>query len=172
MRRLPSPRSPRDETVLLPRRISFDDPNTSGLLCGSDTTHLSQARRWAAQATRTTPSAAHPLVVSLAELHANALRHTASGLPGGQVRIEIERRRLLFVLRVTDDGPRPGAAATVPRAAPPSSPEGAGPTLAESGYGLALVDAMALYWDFSVGRGGGLTVHAAFDRSGRTRSQQ
>lgn len=171
MQSLPSPLPLRGRTVFSPRRISFDDPNTSGLLCGSDTAHLSHARQWAAQVTRTTPSAAHPLIVSLSELHANALRHSASGSPGGQVRIEIERRRLLFVLRVTDDGPRSEMAATVPRVAPPSL-EKAGVTLAESGYGLAVVDAMALYWDFSENDTGALIVRAAFDRSGRTRGRQ
>ncbi|MCY9783313.1 ATP-binding protein [Nocardiopsis sp. EMB25] len=159
------------EGVLLPRRISYDDPNKSGLLCGSDTAHLSLARRWAAQVTRTTPSAAHPLVASLAELHANALRHSASGLQGGQVRIEIERCRLLFLLHVTDDGPRPGAAPTVPVLDFSHATEGPSPELVECGYGLAVVEAMALCWDFSRGSGGELTVSAAFDRSGRTRTR-
>ncbi|MFI6578132.1 ATP-binding protein [Nocardiopsis sp. NPDC050513] len=157
--------------VLLPRRISYDDPNKSGLLCGSDTAHLSPARRWAAQVTRTTPSAAYPLVASLAELHANALRHSASGLPGGQVRIEIERCRLLFLLHVTDDGPRPGVAPTVPAPNFYAPTKGASPQLAECGYGLAVVEAMALCWDFSRGSGGELTVSAAFDRSGRTHTR-
>lgn len=150
----------------LPRRIHHTDPDTSGLVCGPDPHHVRAARRWAMQATRTTPGAAHPLLVSLAELHTNALKHTASGLSGGRVRIEIQRRPCLLLLRVTDDGPKPGAQATVPAAF------GAGESefvLAEGGYGLALVDALALYWDFSGNAGGPLTVRAAFDRSGRTR---
>ncbi|PDP89081.1 ATP-binding protein [Glycomyces fuscus] len=150
----------------LPRRIRHTDPDTSGLVCGPDPHHVRAARRWAMQATRTTPGTAHPLLVSLTELHANALKHTASGLSGGRVRIEIQRRPRLFLLRVTDDGPKPGAQATVPTM---SGVEKSELVLAEGGYGLALVDALALYWDFSGNAGGPLTVRAAFDRSGRTR---
>ncbi|WP_150250364.1 ATP-binding protein [Nocardiopsis deserti] len=150
----------------LPRRIRHTDPDTSGLLCGPYPHYVRAARRWAMQATRTTPGAAHPLLVSLAELHANALKHTASGLAGGRVRIEIQRRPRLFLLRVTDDGPKPGEQATVPAAFDAGESE---LVLAEGGYGLALVDALALHWDFSKNAGGPLTVRAAFDRSGRTR---
>jgi anti-sigma regulatory factor (Ser/Thr protein kinase) len=153
----------------LPRRIRHTDPDTSGLVCGPDLHHVRAARRWAMQATRTTPGAAHPLLVSLAELHANALKHTASGLSEGRVRIEIQRRPRLFLLRVTDDGPKPGAQATVPTAPAAFEAGESELVLAEGGYGLALVDAMALYWDFSKNAGGPLTVRAAFDRSGRTR---
>ncbi|MCY9786978.1 ATP-binding protein [Nocardiopsis sp. EMB25] len=156
-------------TIDLPRRIPRTNPDVSGLVCGPDPEHVRTARRWATHAIRATPSAAQPLVVSLAELHTNALRHTASGLPYGRVRIEIERRRRLFLLRVTDDGPRPGAKVTVPEVATAAGPEKRGALVAEGGYGLALVDALALYWDFTGQRGGPLTVRAAFDRSGRTR---
>ncbi|WP_017571169.1 ATP-binding protein [Nocardiopsis halotolerans] len=161
--------TPAQTSLDLPRRIRHTDPDTSGLVCGADLHHVRAARRWAMQATRTTPGAAHPLLVSLAELHANALKHTASGLLGGRVRIEIQRRPHLFLLRVTDDGPWPGRKVTVPTA---STKFGVGKpesVLVEGGYGLALVDALALYWDFSGKEGGPLTVRAAFDRSGRTR---
>lgn len=153
----------------LPRRIRCTDPDKSGLVCGPDPQHLQIARRWAVQATRTTPCLAHPLVVALTELHTNALKHSASGLLGGRVRIEIERRKLLFMLRVTDEGARPGGRITVPEVATEVGVEEREPALAEGGYGLALVDAMALYWDFIGGEGGPVTVRAAFDRSGRTR---
>lgn len=153
----------------LPRRIRHTDPDTSGLVCGSDLHHVRVARRWAMQVTRSTPGTAHPLLVSLAELHANALKHTASGLPGGRVRIEIQRRPRLFLLRITDDGPKPGARATVPTTSATCGVEKTELVLAEGGYGLALVDALALYWDFSGKEGGPLTVRAAFDRSRRAR---
>ncbi|WP_150241527.1 ATP-binding protein [Nocardiopsis quinghaiensis] len=158
--------TPAQTSLDLPRRIRHTDPDTSGLVCGADLHHVKAARRWAMQATRTTLSAAHPLLVCLAELHTNALRHTASGLPGGRVRIEIQRRSRLFLLRVGDDGPKPDAQVTVPTKLSAGKAE---PVLAEGGYGLALVEALALYWDFSGNEGGPLTVRAAFDRSGRTR---
>ena len=43
-------------------------------------------------------------------------------------------------------------------------------SVAEGGYGLALVESMALYWDFVGAPGGPLTVRAAFARSGRIRN--
>ncbi|MEU0490351.1 ATP-binding protein [Nocardiopsis sp. NPDC006139] len=161
---------PDREALPPPRRLHLDDPNASGLLCGHHLSHLRPARRWAAQALRSTPCAARPLVAALAELHANALAHTASGLPGGRVRIEIERRPALFLLKVTDDGPRPGTRApALPEVLHhPETEIGTG-ALAEGGYGLALVASMALYWDFVGEPGGALTVRAAFARSGRIR---
>ena len=153
----------------LPRRIRCTDPEQGSLECGHQLWHLKAARSWATHVARTTTACADPLLVSLSELHTNALKHTASGLPGGRVRIEIERRRRLFLLRVTDDGPRIGQEATAPEARPVPGECGPSVLLAEGGYGLALVDAMALYWDFTRESGGGLTVRAAFDRSGRTR---
>ncbi|WP_211716536.1 ATP-binding protein [Nocardiopsis sp. MG754419] len=153
----------------LPRRIRCTEPDLGALECGHQLWHLKAARSWASHVVRTTPSCAHPLLVSLSELHTNALKHTASGLPGGRVCIEIERRRRLFLLRVTDDGPRLGVEPTDPEAHPvPDRPESAA-LLTEGGYGLALVEAMALYWDFIRGPGRVVTVRAAFDRSGRTR---
>ena len=149
----------------LPRRIRCTDPDQGSLECGHQLWHLKAARSWAAHVARTTPACADPLLVSLSELHTNALKHTASGLPGGRVRIEIERCRRLFLLRVTDDGPRPDEEATVPEVCPAPGQQ----ALAEGGYGLALVDTLALYWDFTRDPDGGLMVRAAFDRSGRTR---
>ena len=131
----------------LPRRIRCADPEQGSLECGHRLWHLKAARNWAAHVARTTPACADPLLVSLSELHTNALKHTASGLPGGRVHIEIERRRRLFLLRVTDDGPRPGEEPTFPEARPVSGQGGPSVVLAEGGYGLALVDAMALCWD-------------------------
>ncbi|MDT0331478.1 ATP-binding protein [Nocardiopsis lambiniae] len=153
-----------------PRRLRLDDPNASGLLCGHHPSHLSPARRWATQALRSTPCASRPLVAALAELHANALAHTASGLPGGRVRIEIERCPALFLLKVTDDGPRPGTQApALPEVIHHPETATGGGFAAEGGYGLALVESMALYWDFVGDPGEALTVRAAFARSGHIR---
>lgn len=154
----------------LPRRIRCLDPDKASLECGHQPWHLKVSRSWATHVARSAPTAVHPLLVSLSELHTNALKHSASGLPGGRVRIEIERRRRLSLLRVTDDGPRPGVESTLPQAlAVPGECEAGVWPLREGGYGLALVDAMALYWDFTQEPSGVLTVRAAFDRSGRIR---
>lgn len=110
--------TPTRPSLDLPRRIRCTDPEQGSLECGHQLWHLQAARSWATHVARTTTACADPLLVSLSELHTNALKHTASGLPGGRVRIEIERRRRLFLLRVTDDGPRMGQEATVPEVRP------------------------------------------------------
>ncbi|WP_372339683.1 ATP-binding protein [Nocardiopsis sp. CC223A] len=162
--------SPTRQPLDLPRRIRCTDPDRGSLECGHRLWHLKAARSWAAHVARTTPACAHPLLLSLSELHANALEHSASGLPGGRVRIEIERRRRLFLLRVTDDGPRPGTPVTFPEVVARSGAADAAEMPGEGGYGLGLVEAMSLYWDFTQDPGGPLTVRAAFDRSGQLRA--
>ncbi|XKK38357.1 ATP-binding protein [Nocardiopsis sp. ARC36] len=69
--------------------------------------HVKAARQWAAHATRSRPGLTDPLALTVTELTTNALRHTASGLPGGTVRIEIHRTRRHLELHVTDNGPPP-----------------------------------------------------------------
>lgn len=161
--------TPTRQPLDLPRRIRCTDLDQGSLECGHQLWHLKAARSWATHVVRTTLACAHPLLLSLSELHTNALKHSASGLPGGRVRIEIERRRRLFLLRVTDDGPRPGAPVTLPKVAARNGAADAAEMPGEGGYGLGLVEAMSLYWDFTGDPGGPLTVRAAFDRSGRLR---
>ncbi|WP_028649056.1 ATP-binding protein [Nocardiopsis sp. CNT312] len=139
----------------LPRRLR-GTPTTSGLLLGPDLSHIAIARRWAAQATRTRPGLAEPLALAVSELTTNAMRHTASGLPGGTVRVEIDRTGHLE-LRVTDDGPRPDTA-TTPPAIPALDPFRVG------GNGLRLVEAVCAYWDWTRNPDGGTAVRALFPR--------
>ncbi|MFV2196190.1 ATP-binding protein [Nocardiopsis sp. LOL_012] len=131
-------------------------PTRSGLLLGPDLGHIAIARRWAAQATRSRPGMAEPLVLAVSELATNALRHTASGLPGGTVRVEIDRTGHLE-LRVTDDGPRPGTAATRPTVPAPDP-------LRPGGLGLRLVEAVCAHWDWESNPEGRTTVRAVFPR--------
>ncbi|MFV2197043.1 ATP-binding protein [Nocardiopsis sp. LOL_012] len=123
--------------LALPRRLCGTH-TTSGLLIGPDPRHLRDARRWAAQATRSRPGLAEPVTLAVSELATNAQRHSASGLSGGAVRIEIERTRHRITLRVTDHGPRPGHRATLP-AVPAPDP------LRPNGNGLRLLDALCSY---------------------------
>ncbi len=138
----------------LPRRLCGTDTK-SGILLGPDLGHVKIARRWAAQATRSRPSLAQPVSVAVSELVTNALRHTASGLPGGTIRVEIERTPLHLELRVTDNGPKPGLAATLP-AVPELEP------LRPGGNGLRLVEALCSYWEWKQHSCGAITVRAVF----------
>ncbi|WP_236574570.1 ATP-binding protein [Nocardiopsis sp. FR26] len=128
----------------------------AGILLGPDPRHVRAARRWAAQATRSQPSLAEPVSVVVSELVTNALKHTASGLPGGTVRVEIERTRLYLVVSVTDQGPRPGTRPTYPTI-PRLVPDQPG------GNGLRLVEGLCAYWDWEQ-TGAGVTVTARFER--------
>lgn len=166
----PAPALLRASTEALFKRVAFKEPNKAGLICGSDVRHVRRARRWAVQAARCGPGAAQVLVACLSELHTNALRHSASGFDGGRVRIEIERRRLIFVVAVTDDGPRVDAPFTVPHLHTPDADIGP-PLIGEYGCGLRLVDRLALYWDWTGVPGGPLTVRAVVSRQGRSRTE-
>ncbi|MFE3460599.1 ATP-binding protein [Nocardiopsis aegyptia] len=144
-------------TADLPRRMC-GTRTTSGLVIGADLHQVAAARRWAANATRATPRLSRPVALVTSELVTNALVHTASGLPGGTVRVELEHKPLHLVLSVTDDGPRPGQDPTYP-AVPDLDPARPG------GNGLRLVDATALYWEWDGCAGGPTTVSAFFERA-------
>jgi hypothetical protein len=89
-------------------------------------------------------------------LYANALEHTASGLPGGTVRISLTQEPFSFRLAVTDNGPRPGELLTFPTLA-----ENPGPG---ARTGLYRLSDLALYWEWDGCAGGPLTVWGIFDR--------
>ncbi|WP_242614016.1 ATP-binding protein [Actinomadura roseirufa] len=112
---------------------------------------------------------ADDVVLAAAEMTANAIQHTRSGLPGGLFVVELRRWRGRLALSVTDQGgpkdPRPGGslrrghggAAAIPA---DGTPEEAF-ALAESGRGLLAVAAVATGWEWSGGPSG-RTVTAIF----------
>ncbi len=85
----------------------------------------------------------------------NALRHSASGLSHGTIRVEIERTPRHLELRVTDNGPRPGEKPTFPSVPDPEP-------LRPSSNGLRLVEALCSYWDWKQHSCGAITVRAVF----------
>ncbi|WP_116247009.1 ATP-binding protein [Nocardiopsis sp. FIRDI 009] len=148
--------APVPEPPRLPRRLR-GTPTTSRLMVGSDPGDVAVARRWAAQVTHAGVRLARDVTTVVSELVTNSHRHTASGLPGGTTLIEIERLRFQLVVRVTDDGPRPGEPhPSFPRMRDPEP-------LAVGGYGLRIVDTLALYWDWEGDAGGPLTVRALLE---------
>lgn len=86
---------------------------------------------------RTDTGLVEAVVLVVSELVANAVEHTASGLPGGSVRVRLYLLGCGAGVRVVDEGPRPGG----PRApvAAPERLEEAGSPCGERGRGLALV---------------------------------
>ncbi|MBA9004813.1 ATP-binding protein [Thermomonospora cellulosilytica] len=110
------------------------------------------ARRFAAALLPDCPFLDDVLLV-VAELAGNALRHTRSGRPGGRFTVEIRRHGALVAVAVTDQG----------GPTEPSITE-AGP-LAESGRGLHTVSACASHWTWSGDRAG-RTVTAVFVPAG------
>ncbi|WP_017597566.1 ATP-binding protein [Nocardiopsis lucentensis] len=99
--------APVPEPPRLPRRLC-GTATTSRLVVGSDPGDVSVARRWAAQVSHSGVRLARDVAMVVSELVTNSHAHTASGLPGGTTRVEIERLRFQLAVRVTDDGPRPG----------------------------------------------------------------
>jgi anti-sigma regulatory factor (Ser/Thr protein kinase) len=98
-----------------------------------------------ARAASTTEYQAETAALCVSELVTNAIVHTRSGKPGGEVTVEIEAARRPGELRISviDNGPRWtefGAAAEP------------GPS---NGYGLGIVDAVAAEWGVMWAAGGG-----------------
>lgn len=135
-------------------RPEAPDTDTSTLDVGHHSDHVQAASRWLLEASGLTRLQARPLLAALEVLHDNALRHTASGLPGGSVRITLTRLPLAHRLTVTDNGPRPGRVLTFP--VPTTDPA--------RGAGLHRLTELALFWEWEGCAGGPLSVWAVFDR--------
>jgi anti-sigma regulatory factor (Ser/Thr protein kinase) len=104
---------------------------------------------WATAAGDEDQAEAAALCVS--ELVTNALVHTRSGLPGGNVTVRFEASPGKGGMRVSvhDDGARPAGTRT--------ACGGELPGAAESGYGLGIVAAVAADWGVIRTSGGSIT---------------
>ena len=106
------------------------------------------------------PHAAADAELVVAELFANACRHSLSG-DGGKVTVTLAGRRTgLVLVTVTDQGPRPDPATGRPRIPQTRPLDG---TLATGGRGLRLVAALATDWGHWRTDTGGHAVWAVFD---------
>ena len=103
-------------------------------------------------------SAAEALVLLASELFTNALRHTRSGEPGGEVTVAVFKFPDCYQVKVTDQGPRRGEHTfPCPLLLDAST---------EAGFGLHLVDAEASRWGI-LHESGRTTVWFEIDRSGK-----
>lgn len=92
------------------------------------------------------------VISAVAELVANALRHTRSGLPGGTFIVEVWRWEIGVAVAISDEG-----AVCEPAA-------GDADELAEGGRGLRTVEALASRWGWA-GDANGRTVIAVFEQT-------
>jgi serine/threonine-protein kinase RsbW len=141
----------------LPRSLRFDEPHRRGILLDHRPNHTPLT----AWCRGVLPKQPRVLIQITRALVDNAHRHSRSGRPGGTVRIELDQTRpLLPHLYVTDNGPLNGDDVAYP-CLDKRTP----------GSGLALVERLALYWDFSWewdGQSiGDLTVHVVLDLTDR-----
>lgn len=84
-----------------------------------------------------------PIITSLtSELFNNAIEHSHSGNPGGEITIVVIKMPGRTQVKVLDQGPRPGRE-TGPRLRPVDLK---GTSLSEGGFGLRLVDQEATRW--------------------------
>lgn len=143
-----------------PYKLYFADPNRHGILLGNTCPSVPLAN-WC----RTVlPGHASPLIQVARALVDNAHRHSRSGLPGGTVRLVLDRARpLLPHLYVSDEGPRHSPSITYPRLDPHAVHSG-----------LALVERHSVYWDFSWTWDGhrirALTMQVVFDLTDSTQN--
>jgi anti-sigma regulatory factor (Ser/Thr protein kinase) len=125
---------------------------------GSQVNQAAQIRSWCQRGARVQAHRAFPLVLVVSELVANAWTHTASGAPGGRVKVQMQHLSGRLVrIAVTDDGPRPGQTACLPHLSPH------GDNLRIGGRGLRLVDHLSVAWGWTGELGTPLTVWAHID---------
>nr|WP_236572031.1 ATP-binding protein [Nocardiopsis sp. FR4] len=96
------------------------------------------------------------LVLLASELFTNALRHSRSGGPGGEVAVAVFKLPGRYQVRVTDQGPGEDHRSTFPHPRPLG-------LLDEGGFGLHLVDSEASRWG-TIREGGRTTVWFEVDR--------
>jgi len=147
----------------LPRRIPSADPRVRSADFGGEPGQVVRARRWVGRVVDLDDDRVYPVLLVLSEFQTNAITHTASGLPGGRVRVDLTHLPGSLRLAVTDQGPLPGQTGTCPR------PRGIlpGEDIAEHGRGLALVQAVSRNWGYYRSCGAATTVWALFDRDPR-----
>lgn len=125
---------------------------------GSEVNQAAQIRSWCQRGARVQVHRTFSLVLVVSELATNAWTHTASGAPGGRVKIQMRHLpKHVIHLAVTDDGPRPGQPACLPRLSPCSD------DLRVGGRGLHLVDRLSVGWGWTGEPGMPLTVWAHVD---------
>lgn len=118
-----------------PRRLWFDESHKRGLVLD----HTPDYTPLVSWCRRALPAQPRSLIQVTRALVANAHRHSRSGRPGGTVRIVLDQARpLLPHLFVTDDGPLNRGNIAYPRLDKHTP-----------GSGLALVEKLSVYWDFS-----------------------
>ncbi|MFJ9555601.1 ATP-binding protein [Nocardiopsis sp. NPDC101807] len=132
----PAPPGPDPEPVPYPHRLRFEERHRSGIVLGPEPDYRT-LDSWV-RGTVLGPASDRVARVAVA-LASNAHRHSLSGEPGGSVRVVIDQNPFLLTVRVTDDGPRPGAEVPYPRLGAP----GRGPL-----SGLRLVEELTVYWDW------------------------
>ena len=140
----------------VPRRLITGNADHAGVIIGPDPAELRAVRRWVAHNAHVSVSLNMDMRLVASELVTNTLRHTKSGLPDGQVTVEILHESEAVVLRVTDDGPL--NANEWPEI---NANQG---TTGETGRGLFLVSSLCAYWDW-VHNNGKTVVSARFLRS-------
>jgi anti-sigma regulatory factor (Ser/Thr protein kinase) len=113
--------------------------------------YVHQVRTLARMAS-STPCQAEAAALCASELITNAIVHSRSGQPGGTVTVTIEPGQLPGDLRISvrDDG-----ASRYELESWLAPPAVDGPVVPEHGYGMAIVDAVAVDWGRSAGPGPG-----------------
>ncbi|WP_159943592.1 ATP-binding protein [Nocardiopsis sp. FR6] len=125
---------------------------------GSEPSQVAQIRSWCQHGARVPANRTFALVIVVSELATNALTHSASGLAGGHICVEMEALAVRLIrIAVTDDGPRPGQPIRFPTL--PSE----GDALTVCGRGLRLVERLSTTWGWEGEPGRPLTVWAHID---------
>src|SRR5699024_3382973 len=141
-------------------KLRFTAERGHATVFGSSPLAVTQARRWVRSVTGLHPARAFSLELVVSELASNAIKHSASGRPGGFFTLRIAFLTSTRVrVAVTDGGPQVTDQATFPgwNGACPGD---------DHGRGLVLVKKMSRHRFGVLGVvGGPLTVWAVLDRT-------
>lgn len=142
----------------LPQRRSSRGPSVHAARFVPDFRQIAAARSWCRSVTKMSVDASYGLLLVISEFYTNALIHSASGLPGGGVEIEVRCLPNAVRVQITDDGPHPDQPPSIPLPRADITP------IEEHGRGLTLVDDMSRRWGWEGTLGHPITVWALLDR--------
>ena len=99
------------------------------------------ARRWVQQHSGRPNDEGEVLALLTTEVFTNAVRHSRSGDPGGQVIVTVTKTGRTTQVKITDDGPRQAGTGPHLKRMPMQADEGD-----HGGFGLCLVTSLATRW--------------------------
>ena len=138
---LPPPRRVTDEVLRSPVTTGTPLPLGSSVAIHGLPEMAAVARRWVQQHSGRPNDEGEVLALLTTEVFTDAVRHSRSGDPGGQVIVTVTKTGRTTQVKITDDGPRQASTGPHLKRIPMQADEGD-----HGGFGLCLVTSLATRW--------------------------